>query len=187
MEFIELKGNENDIITLLQEYTNEGGAKLLLHNMQSNAELLKGEESYERFENKQEGEGLDFFSPQYDYYINIKKTTLAFLGLVIDIRFTKGFLGFVLSVFGVHAEAIRKLSKKEKCVLLLVKYDSIKYESGKYFVQDHSKCLNFCLDCTFRDYDRCRIEENSLNNTIKQLLENGIIEKTSNDSLKLIF
>lgn len=187
MDYINIQGDENTIIQELSKYMNQGGAKLIVQNMSSFIDVLGDDEVFDAMEEKQgQNDGLGFMVPKTNYYLNIKKTTIAFIGLLFDIQFTKGFASFVLDIFGITADTIRKLTDIEKCVLLLLKTDSITIENGEYAVSDASKCMNFALGCTYCQYDKCRLSKEVLNDTVKKLLDEKII-KCKDNSLVYCF
>lgn len=107
-------------------------------------------------------------------------TTIAFIGLLLDIEFTEGFSSFVLGVFGVVADVIRKLSDTEKCVLLLVKAGDILIEEGQYVLKDSALCINYVRNCACRQYDRCSLLQELLMATIQGLLEKNIVKQKEN-------
>ena len=163
MDYINIQGDENTIIQELSKYMNQGGAKLIVQNMSSFIDVLGDDEVFDAMEEKQEQkDGLGFMVPKTNYYLNIKKTTIAFIGLLFDIQFTKGFASFVLDIFGITADTIRKLTDMEKCILLLLKTDSITIDNGEYAVSDVSKCMNFALGCTYCQYDKCRLSKETI-------------------------
>jgi hypothetical protein len=73
-----------------------------------------------------------------NYFINVRKSSIALLGLILDIAFAKGFATFVLAHFGVTAEAIRKLTQDEKKFLIYVKAGKTVFDQEKncYIIKD---------------------------------------------------
>lgn len=122
MERIIISGDENDIVLELSKYINSNGARAIVRSLPLFSNVIDDDEEVEitRREHGQKN-GMGFVIPKTNYYINLKMTTIAFVGLLLDIGFTEGFTSFALSIFGVTADAIRKLSDTEKCVLVLVK------------------------------------------------------------------
>lgn len=186
LEYIKVNGNENDIITALAEYMSESSAKLIINMIPFYIEILNGEEFYIKEEVRKKEQGLGLIIPSTNYYINIKMTTLALLGLLIDIRFTQGFSSFVLNNFGVTADAIRKISNIEKCVLLLIINKSILCDNKNYIVDENAKCVNYAQSCTDRQYNKCVMSTDKLRETIGLLEEKNIIKQNGN-KLKYIF
>lgn len=183
MEYINIQGNENEIVLELSKYMNQGGAKLIVQNLPSFMDILGDDETF-HIESEEGMQGkkdcLDFIIPKTNYYLNVKKTTIAFLGLLFDIQFTQGFASFALSIFGITADTIRKLTNTEKCVLLLLKSDSIITNNDGYAFRSPLNCINFSLGCAYCQYDRCSIPKRALNDTIQKLLEEKIIKRNGN-------
>lgn len=121
MDYINIQGSENAVISELSEYMKEGSAKLILQNLPLFADILDNDEKFHTEKEIPERENkLGFMVPKTNYYLNVKKTTIAFIGLLFDIQFTYGFTSFVLGIFGITADTIRKLSDIEN----LVRHDS---------------------------------------------------------------
>lgn len=187
MDYINIQGDENKILQELSKYMNQGGAKLIVQNMPSFLDILGDDEAFDITKEKQEQENqLGFMVPKTNYYLNVRKTTIALIGLLFDIQFTQGFASFVLNIFGITADTIRKLTNMEKCVLLLLKTDSIIFDNGGYVISDASKCMNFDIGCTYCQYDKCHLSKEALNDTVQKLLDEKVI-KRKGDSLVYCF
>ncbi len=187
MDYINIQGDEGIVISELSKYVNQGGAKLIVQNLPFFIDVLDDGETFEIEKEKQEREnGLGFMVPKTNYYLKVKKTTLAFIGLLLDIQFENSFASFALNIFGITVDTIRKLKDMEKCVLLLVKTNSIVMDNGKYMLNDTPKCMNFTLGCTYRQYDKCRLSNDVLHDTVQKLLDEKII-KRKGDSLVYCF
>lgn len=183
MERIVVRGDEKDIISELSKYINPGDVRIVVRSLPAFSELLEDDEFLEISKDAQEqGNGMGFVIPKTNYYINLKMTTIALIGLLLDIGFTEGFAAFILGIFGVAADVIRKLSDMEKCVLLLVKEDAVLAGEGKYTLRDSLPCVNYACECGCRQYDRCGLPEDILTATMQKLLEKNIIKQTG-DSL----
>lgn len=181
MDYINIQGDENTIIQELSKYMNQGGAKLIVQNISSFMDVLGDDETFGvTLEKQGHQDRLAFMIPKTNYYLNVKKTTIAFIGLLFDIQFTEGFTSFVLSIFGITADTIRKLTGIEKCVLLLLKTDSIIIDNGEYAISDDSKCMNFALGCTYCQYDKCHLSKEVLNDTVQKLLDEKVIKRKGN-------
>lgn len=177
MDYINIQGDENTVVLELSKYMNQGGAKLIIQNLPLFMNVLDNDEVFDIKEEKQgQKDSLGFIVPKTNYYLNIKKTTIAFIGLLFDIRFTQSFASFALNIFGITADPIRRLSNTEKCVLLLIKSDSITTDSDEYVFSGTPSCMNFALRCTYCQYDKCHLPKESLNDIIQKLLEEKIIK-----------
>lgn len=181
MDYISIQGDENTVILELSKYVNQGGAKLIVQNLPFFMDVLGDDEAFDVKEEKPKQEnGLGFMVPKTNYYLNVKKTTLAFIGLLLDIQFANGFASFVLNIFGITADTIRKLKDREKCVLLILKTNSIIMDNGKYTLNGAPKCMNFALGCTYRQYDTCCLSNEVLHDTVQRLLNEKVIKCRGN-------
>ena len=181
MEYINIQGNEDIIIHELSKYMNQGGAKIIVQFFSSYIDILDDDEIFDvKKETRQPENGLGFMIHKTNYYLNVKKTTIAFIGLLFDIQFTKGFTSFILDVFGITADTIREMSEIEKCVLLLIKTGSVIMDNGKYMLNETSNCMNFSLKCTYCQYDKCHLSKEMLNDTVQKLLDAKVIKCNGN-------
>lgn len=181
MDYINIQGDENTVIQELSNYMHQGGAKLLVQNFSSFVDILSDDEVFDMKREKHDSKnGLGFIVPKTNYYLNVKKTTLAFIGLLLDIKFTYGFSSFVLNFFGITADTIRKLSDTEKCILILLKTDCITLDNNGYAFLDNPKCINFALKCTYCQYNRCCLPREVLNDAVQKLLDEKVIKRKGN-------
>lgn len=181
MERIVVHGDEKEIISELSKYINPDDVRIVVRSLPAFRELIEDDEALEiRKESREQGSGMGFVIPKTNYYINLKMTTIAFIGLILDIAFTKGFAAFIFGLFGFTADVIRKLPDTEKCVLLLVKEGAVLAGDGKYTLGDSLPCVNFARECDGRQYDKCSLPEEMLTATVQKLLEKNIIKQTGN-------
>lgn len=181
MDYINIQGDENTIILELSNFMSQGGAKLIIQNLSSFLNVLDDDETFDIKEEIQKQEDrLGFIVPKTNYYLNVKKTTIAFIGLLFDIQFTKGFASFVLDIFGITADKIRKLTDIEKCVLFLIRTGSITINDDGYVFANTPNCMNFALGCAYCQYNRCHLPQEVLNDTVQKLLEDKVIRRKSN-------
>lgn len=181
MERIVVRGDEKDIISELSKYIDPGDVRIVVRSLPVFGELIEDDEALEISKGTQEqGNGMGFVIPKTNYYINLKMTTIALIGLLLDIGFTEGFTVFILGIFGVSADVIRKLSDTEKCVLFLVKADAVLAREGKYTLRDSLPCINYARECDCRQYDKCSLPEDILTDTVQKLLEKNVIKQTGN-------
>lgn len=181
MHYITIHGNENDIISELSQYMSPSDARIMVRNFSVFKNLLDEDETLEINRKSPDSEnGLNFLIPTTNYYVNLKMTTFAFIGLILDIEFTKGFTSFILSAFGISVDVIKKLSDTEKCVLLLVKAEAVLVREDKYVLIDSVLCNNYARNCECRQYDKCKLNENVLTTTIQELLEKKVIKQIGN-------
>ncbi len=188
MDFIKIQGNEQAVINEFSHYMNQGGAKSMVRCLPLFSNILDADETFQkRISSPQTPAGyMGWMSMHIDYFINIKKTTIALLGLILDIKFTQGFASFVLDRFGITADSIRKLSLKEKCVLLLIRARAVMCEEDGCEWAGEPVCMNESVDCSCRQENHCSLSKKELDEGIKTLMEHGVIKK-SGQEWKLCF
>ena len=130
-----------------------------LHDALNETECLKV--------NSREDSTLNLIIMDGKYFLNVRKTTIALIGLVLDIAFAKGFASFVLAVFGLNAAKIRKLEYSEKRVLLYVQAEKINFDPDKNEFVIHGD-INY------------EFEAEQLKTIIEKLLEDEIISRKGN-------
>lgn len=139
-EYVHFEGVDKDLDRFLGQYFSEESASLVHHNMSLLKDSLDESETLQvRKTLPDSGDnerGFMFF--QNNYYINLRMTTLALIGLILDLTFTKGFTTFVMSTLGIKVGEIKKLKQDEKQFLLLVNAGKVikDQESGEYSVDD---------------------------------------------------
>jgi len=176
MDFIHIEGSETEVIHTLSEFMNEGSVLLLIRSMPLYSTLLDDCETFKRADNQPSENDMGLIVPKSNYFVNMKKTTIALVGLLLDVRFTMGFSSFVLSHFGIQAEAIRKLSPVEKCVLLHIKASSIRTSEGTCYINSPTLCIQKGFDCEHRSTSiNCEITNESLEHVLKALIEKDVI------------
>lgn len=181
MERIVVRGDEKEIIAELSKYIDPGDVRIVVRSLPVFSELIDDDEVLEiSKETQEQGSSMGFVVPKTNYYINLKKTTIALIGLLLDIGFAEGFAAFILGIFGVSADVIRKLSDTEKCVLFLVKADAVLVKAGKYELKESAICINYARECGCRQYDKCSLFEDVLTDTVRKLLEKNIIKQNGN-------
>lgn len=181
MERIVVRGDEKEIIAELSKYIDPGDVRMVVRSLPVFGELIEDDETLEISKGTQEqGSSMGFVVPKTNYYINLRKTTIALIGLLLDIGFAEGFAAFIFGIFGVSADVIRKLSDTEKCVLFLVKADAVLTREGKHMLRDSLPCINYARECDCRQYDKCGLSEDMLTVTLQKLLEKNIIKQKGN-------
>lgn len=177
VEYVTAEGDEDAVIGALSAYVGEGGAKLILKSLPLCRELLGEGEFFEEgrsFEGP--AHGMGFMVPRSSYYINLKKTTLALLGLLLDVYFTKGFTSFLLSLFGVTADSFQRLSDVEKCVLLFLRSPFVKMDRRDP-ASSPVNCIRPAAACPHRTRDLCMLPAELAAQTIASLQARGIVKR----------
>ena len=139
-EYVHFEGGDKDLDQFLGQYFSEESTSLVHHNMSLLKDSLDQSETFQISKSlpdlSENERGFMFF--RNNYYINLRMTTLALIGLILDLKYTKGFTTFVMSTLGIKAGEIKKLKQDEKQFLLLVNAGKVikDQESGEYSVDD---------------------------------------------------
>ncbi len=129
-DFISFEGSSKELDGFLGEYFPADQIKLVRKTMPSLVTALNKDETIKKVQKKDDAGGLGLIIFD-DYFINVRKTTLALFALVMDIAYTKGFATFIFAAFGITAEKIRKLDYDEKQILLLINAEKILIDTEK--------------------------------------------------------
>lgn len=141
-EYVHFEGGNKGLDQFLGQYFSEEGTDLVHHNLSLLKDSLDESETFRIIQRVPDfgdyERGFMFF--QNNYYINLRMTTLALIGLILDIKFTKGFTTFVLATFGVKVGEIKELKQDEKQFLLLVNAGKVvkDQESGEYCINNEN-------------------------------------------------
>jgi len=103
------------------------------------------------------------------YFINVKKTVIALLPLLVDIYATKGAATMMATLSGLITKTFHELSDEEYGILLKLK--KLRKNKSCVKTEDLQKYLN----------------TNVIQQKLNDLLSKGIIEKTRNGCLKIPF
>lgn len=143
-DYVSFEGGKTELMDFLKEYYSEceigkvqNGLAILRDSLDETEVFRVRRKLPEQTENGMMG----LLIVNDSYYINVRKSSIALLGLMLDIVFTKGFASFVLAHFGVTAEAIRKLPQNEKKFLIFVKAGRVVFDEEKkcYIIKDSTE------------------------------------------------
>ena len=178
MDRIEINGNSNDVIVELLNYMNKNDAIKFLKEIHNYTYLFNQGESFKK-EKINENDDYGWFSSGWNYYINIKKTTMLIIGLILDILFTKGFTSLFLNFNGIDIIPLQKLKSYEKCILKEIVLSKGKLSSPDDFLDKDRICVNNDItQCCYRKYNsECALNKETLNFNIDSLISKKILRK----------
>ena len=135
-EYICFEGTAEELHKWLEDYFDADQVDLVVRSLPTLVEALNESESVKAVKPKKDE--LELLISDDNYFINVRKTTLALLGLILDIAFTRGAASLALQLTGNGADKIRKLSYDEKQILLLINADKILIDpgTGEYSIND---------------------------------------------------
>ena len=168
LEYISFEGTDEELNEFLGGYFEKAQIPLVRHCLGTLYDALDETETL-RAETEDHQE-IGLILPGGNYFLNVRKTTIALLGLVLDIAYTRGFASFVLQMFGVTADKIRKLSADEKQILLWINAGkiSIDRETSEYIYAD----------------ENCGFSSDQIRKIIDKLAEDEVV-RNSGDTVKI--
>ena len=115
------------------------------------------------------------------YSLNIKKSLLALIAFILDIKLSYGVASFVLQLLGIDGQTFYKLNNNngEKCVareFVLKKYVDKNILNSK-------ECINNDLPCKYRIDGQCTCSVERVVKILEKLENNSVIKPVNDDGL----
>lgn len=186
MDYLEFRGREEELCGYLvkQGVETKEDAKRLLDFLKANKSILSETEKY----------SLDTTYPspppgmmcmmvaRYDYYINLKVTTIALVALLLDINVSKGIASTLVSLSGAPSQAFVKLNEEngEKCILKETLLQPRKKGNKEILNKFNGECCNNHMDCQYRRANECRCTEENVLSIYERLTEKNVFCKSGN-------
>lgn len=128
---------------------------------------------------------VGLLTPDYQYSINIKRTTIIIVALLLDLKFTSGFASTFMTLTGLSNQSVKKLQKSHKCLVAEIslkkgcRQDELDFEN--------KECVWNNLECDYRkDGIYCGRSKQVIKSNISDLLKSGVI-KEIDGKLKICF
>lgn len=124
------------------------------------------------------GQGLVFGCGQY--YINLPKSVLMVIALILDITLTKGIISGVCGMLGVQTQAFYHINrhKGEACLLRECLRNGNAANSDGYSYLTGKECINNDLECQYRNEDgQCCIQKTDIEEVLTHFKEAHIIKR----------
>ncbi len=113
MEYVNVSGNRSKVMEELTKYIDPSDVEVFLQNLSAFQDILGEDEAFRVEDSDASKSYYSWTTPDMSYYINLRKTTIAFLGLLLDLKYADGIASFVLPILGLGADSIRKLEDCE--------------------------------------------------------------------------
>lgn len=123
------------------------------------------------------GQGLVFGSGQY--YINLPKSVLMAIALILDITLTKGIISGICGMLGIQVQSFYHMNqhKGETCLLREYLRNNNAVDSDGYSHLTGNECINNDLECQYRNVDgQCCIQKTDIEGVLTQFKEAQIIK-----------
>lgn len=191
-EWIEIQGDKEQVIKLMQDEfgVNEKDAHKILYYLINEKNILCVDETIrlEKNERVASPDMLGLLIIDYNYYINVRVATVFVLSTLLD-----GKIQFPISSFGLAVQGMNKLIEKidewegQKCILLELL--RIPNKTGTMYLLDGLKkqCCNNHFKCKYKDQGNCKCTNNDVEEILKNLHKNGIVEKNDNEYKYSVF
>lgn len=112
------------------------------------------------------------------YYINLPKSILMVIALILDITLTKGIISGISSMLGVQTQSFYHINQHKGETCILREYLRNKTaNSERYCHLRGNECINNDLDCQFRNENgKCCIQNKDIEEVLSHFKEVKIIE-----------
>ena len=175
---IVLEGELENIISELSEtgMFSQDDCKTVLQLLEENIDILSEDETFEKVLFNKVGAG--YTTANYQYYINIKITTILILVYLLDYKFTHGAAAALSSIMGIKTGAIVKLQEEngEKCIfkeLTLQKKQGDKNVLKKF----KGECCNNHYQCCYRSEGKCNCSKEQIEIILNSFASKNIVVK----------
>lgn len=184
MNKIVKKGSEQSIIYQIEKMGfDKCESEKIFDFITSNKCLLSDDEFINKsLHNDDSNPGIIYYmipNLNYDYYINLKYSTIMIVALLLDIKYTKGFSTLALNLSNINIPHIIKVDENngEKCILKETLSLKNKTGTNTVLLPFHGECCNNNYICKFRRIDKCECAKENIDEIYKQLTKKGIFKK----------
>lgn len=127
---------------------------------------------------------MNYMTLDTKYSINVKRSLVILVMLLLDINFTKGFASTGLGLTGFASQTIHKIAEKERCILL----DTLigNKSSTNDYLYYKKECVQNDIECSFRNDGCCTRGINDIEKLLDELINKEIIVKKEGQ-LRLTF
>ncbi|PRX21694.1 hypothetical protein BX659_13136 [Orenia metallireducens] len=188
MNYIEFNNvTKFDLMKELIELTSSGRhVDKVLDFLSKNPEILEDEEYVNILKNPTRMRPGFYNTIMFDtkYSINIRKSLLILIMLILDSNLTKGVASTALTMTGIASKTIYKITEQERCILL----DTL--ISDKRVIDDYlyfeKECVQNDIECPYRSNYLCNRNIAEIDNLVNELMRKEIINR-SNGIIKIAF
>ncbi|WP_070001011.1 hypothetical protein [Cellulosilyticum sp. I15G10I2] len=182
MEYICIQnGNKIDVMRELADFTNSG---LLVDKtfdfILKHKEILESEESImleKKVPKIRCGEFMNYVSLDAKYSINIRKSLIILVMLLLDASLTKGAVTTLAGMAGKISQTFYMIDDKERCLLLDLLIN--KKSTIDVLMHHETECVQNDIKCPYRDRYICKRGELQVQNLVNELVEKQIIVNKS--------
>lgn len=134
--------------------------------------------SYRYYSNLPPG-SLALMTSKYNYYINIKKTTVIIIALILDITITKGASSALINMHGISGPCVVKLNERngEKCIVKETVFSKNRIGSVDVLQKFKGECCNCDMDCKYNKGDQCGCTKEDVREIYNNLTHIGLFKK----------
>lgn len=188
MEFITVcKASKMDLMREFSNVTNSG--KLVddtLEFIKKNEEILDDDEYVKITQELPEVKPgvFNMMILNTKYSINVKKSTIILIMLLLDMKFANGLASAGLTFTGFSSQTIHKITERERCILL----DTFigKKRQPNDYLYFKKECVQNDIECTYRDTGYCNRSIDDIKSLLRELKAKEIIIDKEG-SLRLAF
>lgn len=122
--------------------------------------------------------GQELVFGEGQYYINLSKSVVMIIALLLDITLTKGIVSGICAMLGIQSQVFHNMNQHKGEVCLLREYmrnNNILSAEGFQYLMG-KECINIDLECKYRNTEgRCCIQEADIKKILEYFREIKII------------
>lgn len=180
----EIRGSKMEILMQLVEKfeITTKVANTIFDYLDNHQDILGDDESFES--NKanpcEEENSINLLFSESGYYINVRRTTIAILAVVLDCFLTKGMSSAALALAGVELQAIMKLKEEKLCLVKEMIHNRNDLHDCDSLSRFGLECINNDIPCRYNVNGMCTLKKDQLSTVLVYLSQKGIIKPISN-------
>lgn len=145
--------------------------------IEQNIKILSGQENFERFWPEQRGIG--YVTPGFEYYINIKTTTVILLLFLLDSYIPNNLASLFIMLTGINTKTVVRLREgtAEKCILKEILHTRKKQGTKNILKPFKGECCNNQYPCLYRREGRCKCSTEQVEEIMDYFTDNKMLKK----------
>jgi len=123
--------------------------------------------------------GLELVLGDGQYYINLPKSIVVVIALLLDITLTKGIVSGIGSMLGIETQVFYNMNQHKGEVCLLREYlrNNKTVDATKYLYLVGGECINNDLECKYcNGENKCCIQKADIEKILTYFIENKIAD-----------
>lgn len=181
-EYIIFEGMKKTIISEIEKIgvIDEESSKKCFEYLECHRELLGDEEAIEVIMSdfSLPEKGMAFMIPGGNYYVRLKKVTILFVAIILNLKISKGISWSTIGLSEKFLKAFINLSEEtgEKCIVKELACKKKACDSIQ-ILDNGEECINNHFNCTYNQEGACRLTNEKIIELCEGLAEKEVFDK----------